>query len=130
MNRVVLCGRLAGRPKLAYTPAGIAVAEFRLLVPRTARLEPDDPPDEPVDCVAFRQFAEELVRWGDRDYRVNLDGHLRAEAYWAPEGRQLHGLRVHVEHGYLVDPVGPGPGTDLSRFPNVPLPVPAGPGSR
>lgn len=123
MNRVVLCGRLAGRPKLAYTPGGIAVAEFRLYVARRSRSEPDDPPDEAVDCVAFRELAQELVRWGDRDYRVNLDGRLRRDTYWGPDGRQLQGLRVHLDHGYFVDPVHIGVADDLGRIPNVPMPV-------
>jgi len=130
MNRVILCGRLAGRPKLAYTPSGVAVAEFRLHVPRKTRGDPDRQPDEAIDCVAFRQLAEELVRWGDRDYRVNLDGQLHCESYVGSGGRQTHGLRVHVEQGYFVDPVGIGPVTDLSQLPNVPLPVPASSGGQ
>lgn len=123
MNRVVLCGRLAGRPKLAYTPCGIAVAEFRLLVRRDTLRAPDDPVDEQIDCVVFRKQAQELVNWGDLDYRVNLEGRLRFDRYWSLEGRNVEGLRVHADVAYFVDPVASGLGPDPEHGPNVPLPV-------
>ena len=126
MNRVVLCGRLAGRPKLAYTPCGIAVAEFRLLVPREPRHASVEPLPEQIDCVVFRKDAEELVNWGDVDYRVNLEGRLRCERYWNLDGRHVEGLRVHADAAYFVDPVGVGLGPAPQRGPNVPLPVAIG----
>ena len=103
MNRVVLCGRLAGRPRIAYTPCGVPVATFRLLVPRTGfRERRDETPDE-VDCVAFRQTAMNLYTCGERDGRLNLEGRLRCEEYRNEEGRTVRGLRVHVDHGYFAE---------------------------
>lgn len=123
MNRVVLCGRLVGRPKLAYTPCGIAVAEFRLLVSRDLRRSPDDPVADQVECVVFRKHAEELVNWGDVNYRVNLEGRLRFDRYWNLDGRHVEGLRVYADAAYFVDPVAVGLGPEPERGPNVPLPV-------
>jgi len=123
MNRVVLSGRLAGRPKLAYTPSGIAVAEFRLLVSREGRCAPDDGPDDQIDCVAFKDDAEELVTWGDVDYRLNLEGRLRFDRYWSLEGRNVEGLRVFADSAYFVDPIAAVFGARPERAPNVPLPV-------
>jgi len=123
MNRVILCGRLAGRPKISYTPCGVPVAEFRLLVAKERRLEPGDEPVEKIDCVAFREIARELSTWGDRDYRVNIEGRLRGDAYWDLDGRRVTGLRVYADHAYFVDPVAIGLGLDASRLPNVALPT-------
>lgn len=125
MNRVVLSGRLTGRPKLAYTPSGVAVAEFRIEVPRERRAQSPDDAFDFVDCVAFRQAALELTTWGDRGYRVNLEGALRREAYHAFDGRWINDLRVHTDRVYFLDPVAAGLTTDPAKAPRVGLPVPA-----
>jgi hypothetical protein len=44
MNRVILCGPLTERPHLAFTPCGVAVAHWRLHVPRPPRAEGPDVP--------------------------------------------------------------------------------------
>lgn len=124
MNRVVLLGRLAGRPKLAYTPVGVAVAEFRLLVPRGGRAPTSEDAFDPVDCVAFRDAAQQLVTWGDLDYRVTCEGRLRREVYRLPNGSETDGLRVHCDTVSFVDPVAVGLHPDARTAPNVPLPVP------
>ena len=129
MNRVVLAGRLTGRPKPSYTPCGIAVAEFRILVPKERRPDPPEEPYEQIDCIAFREAAQELTTWGDRDYRINLEGRLRRESYWNLEGRRVTGLRVHADRTYFVDPVAEGLGTNALTLPNTPLPTPVGKGA-
>jgi single-strand DNA-binding protein len=123
MNRVVLSGRLAGRPKLSYTPCGIAVAEFRLLVPKERVPDPPNEPTERIDCIAFREAAQDLTAWGERDYRVNLEGRLRGDAYWDCDGKRVTGLRVFVDRSYFVDPVAVGLGTDPDTLPRIPLPT-------
>src|SRR5438128_2401073 len=81
MNRVVLCGRLAGPPKLAYTATGTPVAELRLLVPRVNGNGHHEEVLEEIDCVAFRTAAVELAAWGGRGHRLNLEGRLRFDRY-------------------------------------------------
>ena len=124
MNRVVMCGRLAGRPKLSYTPSGMAVAHFRLLVPRGGRAPISEDAFDPVDAVAFREAALELVSWGDLDYRVACEGRLRRDLYALPNGLQTEGLRVHCDGAEFLDPVAAALSTDPWSAPNVPLPVP------
>jgi single-strand DNA-binding protein len=105
MNRVVLSGKLAGPPKLAYTPCGVPVATLRLRVPRPAKNPPREPALDELDCVAFRDTAIELTTWGERDTRVNVEGRLREEWYQDESGRRIHGVRVHLDCAYEVDPV-------------------------
>jgi hypothetical protein len=103
MNRVVLCGRLAGRPHLTYTPCGIPVAAFRLLVPRETTPPPREGPLDEIDCLVFRTLAIQAYTWGEQGVRVNLEGRLRS-----PNGEQAApkqgGLRVLVDHLYCADP--------------------------
>lgn len=105
MNRVVLCGRLVERPKLAYTPAGVAVACLQLQVPRAG---PDGNPEvqtDEIDCVAFREVADNLALWGERGDLINLEGQLRRDTWRDASNRKLRGLRVYVDHAYFVDPL-------------------------
>jgi single-strand DNA-binding protein len=127
MNRVVLCGRLTGRPKRSYTPCGIAVAEFRLLV---LREDPRDPtPGDEIECVAFRQVAEELTDWGERSHRVNLEGRLRLEVLRTGDARQAKALKVFVERAYFVDPVKDVTPAPLRALPESPSAPTGSPGS-
>ena len=125
MNRVVLSGRLAGRPKIAYTPCGITVAILRLLVPRNGNGGLKDPRKETavdeVDCIAFREPAVELGTWGERDCRVNLEGRLRLDTYQDETGRKIRGLRVYVDHVCPVDPIPDPPLTTRPRGGQPPL---------
>ena len=128
MNRVVLCGRLTSRPKRSYTPCGLAVAEFRLLV---LREDPrDSNPADEIDCVAFRQVAEELTEWGERSHRVNLEGRLRIDPLRSGDSRlgdprQAKVLKVFVERAHFVDPVKDVVPTALPAPPENPT-APAG----
>jgi single-strand DNA-binding protein len=106
MNRVVLAGRLAGAPKIAYTPCGIAVATFRLHVPRTHPVGPQglrEPVIDEIDCLAFRDVAIDLVAWGEDGCRVNLEGRLRSGEHQADGGHPARGPHVLVDHAYEAD---------------------------
>lgn len=106
MNRVILCGRLAARPRSSYTPCGIAVAEFTLRVHREGRadVQPETAEADEVPCFAFREVARLLTEWGERSLRVNLQGRLRTAAP-ASAGRLLPVLYLLVDRAYFVDPV-------------------------
>lgn len=59
MNRVVLCGRLAERPRLSTSPTGLTVALLRLQVPRQG-LDGLFQAMDVIDCLAFDVLAREL----------------------------------------------------------------------
>lgn len=102
MNRVVLCGRLAARPKLAYTRCGVAIATLRV---RVERAGPGDSRTDEIEGFALRTLAEELAFWGERGFRVNLEGRLVRDTWLDDHHRPQTALRVYFERGYFVDPV-------------------------
>lgn len=104
MNRVVLSGRLDGRPKVAYTSDGIAVVHFLLLVPRDDPHAPGSPPPDAIPALAFRETAERLHLWGEAEARVTLEGRLRPAPRSEVPGSPPE-LQVLVSHAYFVDPV-------------------------
>jgi hypothetical protein len=106
MNRVILCGRLTGRPKSSHTPCGIAVAEFTLRVHRDGRADvrPETAETDEIPCYAFRDVARLLTDWGERSLRVNLQGRLRSGSPPAA-GRLEPLLYVLVDRAYFLDPL-------------------------
>lgn len=101
MNRVILCGRLADRPRLAYAPCGLPVARFSLLVPRDGPDGDEDGADA-IDCVALRRLAVELATWGEPNVRVNLEGRLRSR--FPDESGRPCGPVVLLTGAYSADP--------------------------
>jgi len=101
MNRVVLCGRLTGRPKSSYTPTGVAVANFSLLVSQEGSQEAA----LIIPCYAMRVIAQELTAWGERGHRVNLEGRLRVIPPDAGVPLGFAPMCVLVDAAYFVDPV-------------------------
>lgn len=57
MNRVLLSGRVVADPELRYTPAGKAVASYRLAVERPFKSEGEQKTDF-LSCVAWGKIGE------------------------------------------------------------------------
>ena len=74
MNRVVLSGRLAGPPKLAYTATGTPVAELRLLVPR---LNGNGSPDDVLEEIDGLMLQHGLQGFQGRRIHVPRADHLK-----------------------------------------------------
>ena len=69
-NQVQLVGRLAAAPVERLLPSGDAVAQFRVVVPRTGRTT--RPGVDTIDCAAWTvALRRRLVRWtaGVASYR-------------------------------------------------------------
>jgi hypothetical protein len=103
MNRVVLCGRLAERPRLSASSSGLAVAALLLQVPRQG----SDPGREAMDeihCLAFDTLAQRLHLWGEPGLWVNLEGWLLSAVFLDDKERPYPGCRVAVDAAYWLDP--------------------------
>ena len=77
MNRVVLCGRLAERPRLSTTATGLTVAILRLQVPRQG-LEGRPEGMDVIDCLAFETLARRLHGGSEPGLQIHLEGWLRS----------------------------------------------------
>ncbi|MDG9062643.1 single-stranded DNA-binding protein, partial [Streptococcus pneumoniae] len=63
INNVVLVGRLTRDAELRYTQSNIAVATFTLAVNRPFKNEVGEREADFINCVIWRQSAENLVNW-------------------------------------------------------------------
>lgn len=98
VNRVALSGRVQSRETLRYTPAGIAVIEWRI-----AHLSQQDEAGQPrrveceIDCITVGKLALQLEH-------VPLGAKLLAHGFLAARSRRRQTPTLHVtEIEFLID---------------------------
>lgn len=92
INRVILVGRLTKAPELRYTPSGVAVATFTLAVNRTFTNQQGEKEADFINCVVWRQQAENTANFLRKGSMAGVDGRLQSRSY---EDQQT-GKRVFV----------------------------------
>ena len=66
INNVVLVGRITRDPELRYTPQNQAVATFSLAVNRQFKNANGEREADFINCVIWRQQAENLANWAKK----------------------------------------------------------------
>lgn len=102
---ITLIGNLVDDPELRFTPAGAAVAKFRMAsTPRTFDKQTNEWKDGEslfLTCNVWRQPAENVAESLQRGMRVIVQGRLRQRSYETNEGEKRTVFEVEV------DEVGP-----------------------
>lgn len=75
INNVVLVGRMTKDAELRYTPSQVAVATFTLAVNRTFKSQNGEREADFINCVIWRQPAENLANWAKRCLDRNYGSH-------------------------------------------------------
>ena len=68
INNVVLIGRLTKDVELRYTPSNQAVATFTLAVNRNFKNQNGDREADVINCVMWRQQAENIANWAKKGH--------------------------------------------------------------
>jgi single-strand DNA-binding protein len=101
----VVVGNLTDDPELRYTPAGVAMARFRVAsTPRVFDRKANDYRDgEPLfmQCTAWRELAEHLAESLTKGARVIVSGRLRQSQWQTDAGERRSAIQLEV------DEVGP-----------------------
>ena len=104
-TQLTICGNLVDDPVLRYTPAGQAVANFRVAsTPRwhdRSTGEWKDGDSLFLSCNVWRQAAENVAESLQRGMRVIVQGRLKQRSYETKEGEKRTVYEVEV------DEVGP-----------------------
>ena len=102
---ITVIGNLTDDPELRFTPAGVAVAKFRVAsTPRIKDRQSGEWKDgEPLflSCNLWRQAAENLAESLPRGARVIVSGRLRQRSYETREGEK------RTVYELEVDEIGP-----------------------
>ena len=102
INRVVLLGRLTKDPDLRTTQSGISTCNFTVACDRPGGKDQEKKADF-ISCVAWRQNADFLGRYGHKGDVVGVDGRIQTRTY-EKDGTTVYVTEVVAES--LKLPVG------------------------
>lgn len=99
MNNTQLIGRLTNDLELRKTNADISVVAFSLAVPRRYNREETDF----INCVAWRNQAENLVKYCGKGSKIAVTGRIETRSYDAQDGTKRYVTEVVVDSIEFLD---------------------------
>ena len=94
INNVTLVGRLTRDPELRYTPQNQAVTTFSLAVNRQFKNANGDREADFINCVIWRQQAENLANWAKKGALIGITGRIQTRNYENQQGQRVQLLSV------------------------------------
>lgn len=108
LNNVSLVGRLTKDVELRYTSSNVAVATFTLAVNRTFKNENGDREADFINCVMWRQQAENLANWAKKGALIGITGRIQTRSYDNQQGQRVYVTEVVAETFQLLESKGQG----------------------
>lgn len=108
MNSTCLVGRLTKDVELRYTLSNVAVATFTLAVNRTFKNENGERETDFINCVMWRQQAENLANWAGKGALVGITGRIQTRVYENKQGQRVYVTEVVAETFQLLESKGQG----------------------
>lgn len=103
INNVVLVGRLVRDPELRYTPSNQAVATFSLAVNRNFKGQNGEREADFINCVIWRQPAENLANWAKKGALIGITGRIQTRSYENQQGQRVFATEVVAEKFQLLE---------------------------
>lgn len=103
INNVVLVGRIVREPELRYTPQNTAVATFTLAVNRRFKNAQGEREADFINCVIWRQPAENLANWAKKGTLVGITGSIQVRNYENKEGQRVYVTEVLADSFQMLE---------------------------
>lgn len=103
INNVVLVGRLVRDPELRYTPSNQAVATFSLAVNRNFKSQNGEREADFINCVIWRQQAENLANWAKKGALIGITGRIQTRNYENQQGQRVYVTEVVADNFQLLE---------------------------
>lgn len=103
INSIVLVGRLTKDPELRYTPSNQAVATFSLAVNRNFKSQNGEREADFINCVIWRQQAENLANWAKKGALIGIAGRIQTRSYENQQGQRVYVTEVVAEQFQLLE---------------------------
>lgn len=103
LNNVSLVGRLTKNAELKYTPSNQAVATFTLAVNRSFKNQNGDREADFINCVIWRQQAENLANWAKKGALIGIVGRIQTRNYENQQGQRVYLTDVIVDTFQLLE---------------------------
>ena len=103
INNVVLVGRMTRDAELRYTPSNVAVATFTLAVNRTFKSQNGEREADFINCVMWRQQAENLANWAKKGSLIGVTGRIQTRNYENNDGQRVYVTEVVAENFQMLE---------------------------
>lgn len=103
LNSVVLVGRLTRDAELRYTPQNQAVATFSLAVNRDFKNQNGEYEADFINCVIWRQQAENLANWAKKGALIGIVGRIQTRNYENQQGQRVYVTEVVADSFQLLE---------------------------
>lgn len=103
INNVVLVGRLVRDPELRYTPSNQAVATFSLAVNRNFKSQNGEREADFINCVIWRQQAENLANWAKKGVLIGITGRIQTRNYENQQGQRVYVTEIVANDFQLLE---------------------------
>ncbi|MCB6407392.1 single-stranded DNA-binding protein [Streptococcus gordonii] len=103
INNVCLVGRLTKDAELRYTPSNQAVATFTLAVNRNFKNQNGEREADFINCVIWRQQAENLANWAKKGALIGITGRIQTRSYENQQGQRVYVTEVVAETFQLLE---------------------------
>ena len=103
LNNVSLVGRLTKNPELRYTPSNQAVATFSLAVNRNFKSQNGEREADFINCVIWRQQAENLANWAKKGALIGITGRIQTRSYENQQGQRVYVTEVVADNFQLLE---------------------------
>lgn len=103
INSVCLVGRLTRDPELKYTGNNVAVASFSLAVNRNFKDANGERETDFINCVIWRQQAENLANWAKKGALIGITGRIQTRSYGNQQGQRVYVTEVVAENFQILE---------------------------
>lgn len=103
LNSVCLVGRLTRDPELKYTGNNVAVASFSLAVNRNFKDANGERETDFINCVIWRQQAENLANWAKKGALIGITGRIQTRSYENQQGQRVYVTEVVAENFRMLE---------------------------
>ena len=90
MNKCIFIGNLSKDIELTTTPNGASVARFTIAVSRRFANADGEREADFINCVAWRNQAENLAKYCKKGDKISVVGALQNRSYEAQDGTKRH----------------------------------------
>ncbi|MBZ4263436.1 single-stranded DNA-binding protein, partial [Streptococcus pneumoniae] len=90
INNVTLVGRLVAPPDLRKTPNNVSSLQGTLAVNRNFKNENGDREADFINCVIWRQLAENLANWAKKGSLIGVTGVIQTRSYDNQQGQRVY----------------------------------------
>ena len=103
INNVVLVGRMTRDAELRCTPSNVAVATFTLAVNRTFKSQNGEREADFINCVMWRQQAENLANWAKKGSLIGVTGRIQTRNYENNDGQRVYVTEVVADSFQMLE---------------------------